>query len=202
MTLLQHIGIDYGIGGKLFLFASVVGLFGALLSTASTNLVAVSQSVYNDIINVFRKVSFKSQLTGTDELRYSRWVLVGSAVFSMVIIAFLSSQGYSITQLAFIVYGGQLSLFAPVLFSILIDKSKLKRAGSVTPWAVALGMISSWTMAVVGKNMNDGNIVLFSPCASLLVSFSIIGLKYIFTRESVDTIPTEKESPLRENLQP
>lgn len=101
----------------------------------------------------------------------------------MGIIALLSSAGYSITQLAFIVYGGQLSLFAPVLFSILFDKEKLKKVGSVTPWAVILGMVASWTMAVVGKNMNDGNVVLFSPCASLIVSLSIIGLKYIFTSE-------------------
>lgn len=183
MAFLNYVGTSYGIGGKIFLFASVLGLFGALLSTASTNLVAVSQSIYNDIINVFRKVSFSEQLKGKDELKFSRIVLVGSAVLSMGIIALLSSAGYSITQLAFIVYGGQLSLFAPVLFSILFDKEKLKKVGSVTPWAVILGMVASWTMAVVGKNMNDGNVVLFSPCASLIVSLSIIGLKYIFTSE-------------------
>lgn len=183
MAFLNHIGTSYGIGGKIFLFASVLGLFGALLSTASTNLVAVSQSIYNDIINIFRNVSFTQQLKEKDELKFSRIVLVGSAVLSMGIIALLSGAGYSITQLAFIVYGGQLSLFAPVLFSILFDKEKLKKLGSITPWAVILGMLASWTMAVIGKNMNDGNVVLFSPCASLLVSLSIIGLKYLFTNE-------------------
>jgi Na+/proline symporter len=183
MAFLNHIGTNYGVGGKLFLFASVLGLFGALLSTASTNLVAVSQSIYNDIINPFRSITFSEQIEKKAELKYSRIVLLGSAILSMIVIALLSRGGYSITQLAFIVYGGQLSLFAPVIFSILADKAKLKKVGSITPWAVALGMIASWTMAVVGKNMNDGNIVLFSPCASLIVSFGIIGVKYLFSNE-------------------
>jgi hypothetical protein len=82
-----------------------------------------------------------------------------------------------------------------MIFSIFFDKEKLKSTGSVTPWAVALGMIASWAMAIIGKHINDGNIVLFSPCASLIISFSIIGIKYIFS----SPIP-ESEELTGENL--
>jgi Na+/proline symporter len=195
MTFLKYIGTAYGAWGKVFLFIAVLGLFGALLSTASTNLVAVSQSIYNDIINVFRKVTFTEQLQKADELKFSRIVLVCSAVVSMGIIALLSKAGYSITQLAFIVYGGQLSLFAPVLFAILFNKNKLKYAGKVAPYAVALGMLASWTMAIAGKEINNANIVLFSPCASLVISFSFIGLVYLFSPSPIDDkrVDTETE---------
>lgn len=180
MLFLQHIGTSYGMWGKLFLFVAVLGLFGALLSTASTNLVAVSQSIYDDIINNFRKVSFDRKIKGKRELNYSRYVLIASAILSMLIIALLSQAGYSITQLAFIVYGGQLSLFTPVLFSILIDRKYLKKMGRISPWAVALGMLASWTMAIYGKSIDNGDVVLFSPCASLIISFTLISISYLF----------------------
>ena len=166
--------------GRIILFFSVLGLFGALLSTASTNLSAVTQSIYDDIINTFRNIKLNEKIVSKNELILSRFVLFCSSALSMLIIAFLYKMGYSITDMAFIVYGGQLSLFAPVILSILIKEDTLRKIGKFSPWGVGLGMLGSWSMAVFGKLIGNGDIVLLSPVASLLISFIVLLLGHVF----------------------
>jgi Na+/proline symporter len=168
------------------LFLSVLGLFGAMLSTASTQLIAVSHTLYEDIISRLRKISLKDRINSEKELRFSRTILIVSALVSIAIVEILSRIGFSIADLVFAIYGAQLSLTPLVLFALFGNKDRIK---AISKWAIAavtFGFLSGWTAAITGQLMGMGNLVFLSPGFSLGLSLLILSVGYFTSKKDIE----------------
>lgn len=181
LTLLHVLGGSYGIFGSIILFACLLGLYGAMFSTASTQLVAVSHTVHMDIIR--RNANNRGEIMESpQEVRLSRVLIVFAALVSMAVVAILTAAGFSIADLVFAVYGAQLGLFPPTLLALLNNRVELKR---LAPWvlsAIALGFVFGWSSAGYGKYRGDANLVFLAPVASLLISSLVLGTGLIYSR--------------------
>lgn len=183
VTLLYFIGTSFGGTGKIILFLSILGLFGAMLSTASTQLIAVSHAVYEDIISRFRKGSVQERVDSAKELKVSRIVLVAAAIVSVVVVELLSKLGFSIADLVFSIYGAQLSLTPLVLVALFASSSRTKQISKWATAAVSIGFISGWTAAITGKIIGNGDLVFLSPGFSIFVSGIIICIGLLTTKK-------------------
>jgi SSS family solute:Na+ symporter len=181
LTLLHTLGSSSGVFGSVVLFACVLGLYGAMFSTASTQLVAVSHTIHLDII---RSGSRKRGeiMASAEEVRLSRILIVGAAAIAMAIVAILTAAGFSIADLIFAVYGAQLGLFPATILALYSSKIGLRR---LAPWAltaITLGFIFGWGCAGYGKHVEDSNLVFLAPAASLIISSVVLGIGMIYTR--------------------
>jgi Na+/proline symporter len=181
LTLLHTLGGSYGIFGAVVLFACVLGLYGAMFSTASTQLVAVSHTVHLDIIR--RNATNRGEIMASpEEVRLSRILIAVSAILAMAIVVILTAAGFSIADLVFAVYGAQLGLFPATLLALYSGKNKLKR---LAPWAltaIALGFVFGWGFAGLGKYREDANLVFLAPAASLIVSSIVLSIGMLYNR--------------------
>jgi len=183
ITLMNHM-IDKPLG-KIVLFCVTLGLYGAMLSTASTQLIAISHTVYEDILAPFRKISLAKRILLKGEVGFTRIILIVSALFAIVIVELLRLGGFTIADLAFSIYGAALGLVPPILFSLFMRREKLKRLG---PWAITaliLGFSSAWSSAIYGKIINEGNLVFLAPVFGLLISGIILLLGYALTNKKI-----------------
>lgn len=156
-------------GGLLF-FVAVLGLYGAMLSTSSTHLIAVTHTLQQDILP---RVSSRT-LDAPSALRLSRLVTLLSASVSVLLVAALSKAGFSVADLVFAVYGAQLSL-APLMLTVLIfGIERARRLGSGAALAVACGFAAGWTTAIAGRLSGSSIAVFLAPAASLLVSSVVL----------------------------
>ncbi|MCB0832725.1 MAG: hypothetical protein KDC45_04620 [Bacteroidetes bacterium] len=174
VLLIQTMSSMPGVLGSILIFVIVFGLYGAMLSTASTQLIAVSHTIYEDLVSKNRKESIAERIESSDELRLSRWILLASAGFAILIVAALTVAGFSIADLVFAVYGAQLGLFPPILIALLVKKRSLHGLSRFTSVAIGLGFASGWLSALAGKIMNDGNLVFLAPAVSLTLSALIM----------------------------
>ncbi len=168
--------------GKLVLFCVTLGLYGAMLSTASTQLIAISHTIYEDILAPFRKISLSKRLVSKKELRLSRVILVISAVLAVVVVEILRMSGFSVADLAFSIYGAALGLVPPILFALFTSRDTLKKLGLWTSLSLILGFASAWTSAILGKVIDDGDLVFWAPVFGFCVSGIILSLAYIVKR--------------------
>ena len=99
--------------GVLVIFCIALGLLGALLSTASTQLIAVSHTIYEDVIGPFRQNDMQSRVEVRKEVVFSRLILSASAIASVGVVELLRMIGFSVADLAFAVYGAALGLVPP-----------------------------------------------------------------------------------------
>lgn len=181
LTLLRTLGGTYGVFGSAVLFACVVGLYGAMFSTASTQLVAVSHTVHLDIIRA-NSNNRSEIMASAEEVKLSRLLIVGAAVLAMAIVAALTAAGFSIADLVFAVYGAQLGLFPATLLALYGKRDNLKK---LAPWAltaITLGFVFGWGCAGYGKYREDANLVFLAPVASLLISSLVLGVGMIYSR--------------------
>jgi hypothetical protein len=171
----------------------VLGLYGAMFSTASTQLVAVSHTVHLDIIRSGSKKRGEI-MSSAEEVRLSRILIVGAAVIAMVIVAILTAAGFSVADLIFAVYGAQLGLFPATLLALYSSRTDLRR---LAPWAltaITLGFIFGWGCAGYGKHIEDANLVFLAPAASLLISSVVLGVGMIYTRMRFGGVKDAKDA--------
>jgi Na+/proline symporter/Fe-S-cluster containining protein len=188
LSLLTVMGAAGGFFAELVLFITVLGLYGAMLSTASTQLIAVSHTLYADIFTRFVKTSFKGGPDSKSELNFSRFILVLTATISILLVQFLSKAGFSIADLVFAVYGAQLGLCPLVLSALLMDKKRLSRLSLWATLAVSVGFVAGWGSAIYGRFINHTNLVFLAPVCSLAAS-SLLLCTGIVYEKVVDTWP-------------
>ncbi|MFN3299832.1 MAG: hypothetical protein ACK41Z_06530 [Sediminibacterium sp.] len=160
--------------GKVVLFFVVVGLYGAMLSTASTNLIVVGHTISEDIFAKLRKGNLDERVNSKKEFLISRFILFGSTLLAIFLVEGLKYFGFSIADLAFSIYGGALALFPPIIAALYSNRGKLQMLSGYATFSVILGFFSGWTAAIYGKVINDGNLIFLAPCFSILVSGIII----------------------------
>ncbi len=176
LTLLKTISYSGGWVGRVTLFITVMGLYGAMLSTASTLLIAVSHTLYVDVFTHFGKFSLKEKLDSTRELHYSRLILIVTALLSIALVQLLSQAGFSIADLVFAVYGAQLGLCPLVISALVMDKKRLSCLSLWATAAITLGFITGWGSALLGRLNNDTNMVFLAPIWSLVISSCMVGI--------------------------
>lgn len=160
--------------GKVVLFIVVIGLYGAMLSTASTNLIVVGHTISEDIFAKFRKGSLQERVDSKKEFLFSRFILVGATLVAIFLVVGLKYFGFSIADLVFAIYGGALALFPPILAALYSNRKRLASLSGYANAAVIAGFLFGWGAAIYGKTINDGNLIFLSPCFSILISGIII----------------------------
>jgi Na+/proline symporter len=182
LALLSSIGASDRSIGPVVLFLVVLGLYGAMFSTASTQLIAVVHTVYEDIVARLRKRPLSQRLNSSHELRFSRVLLVGAAIAAMLGVEALSAAGFSIADLVFAIYGAQLGLFPPVALALFQSRTRLQTLSRWAIAAIAGGFVVGWGAAGLGKAIGNSDIVFLAPAISLLLSSLILGLGRLLTR--------------------
>lgn len=160
--------------GKAVLFVVVVGLYGAMLSTASTNLIVVTHTVSEDIIAKFKPASLDERIQSKREFFISRIILVVSALTAVFIVAALKLSGFSIADLVFAIYGGALALFPPILFALFRSREDLRSLSKFATASVIFGFISGWEVAIAGKFLDHGSMIFLAPTVSIGLSFAVL----------------------------
>ncbi|KAB2881234.1 hypothetical protein F9K33_01820 [bacterium] len=181
LTLLNAIGGMNGLIPMMALFFVVLGLYGAMLSTASTQLIAVSHTVYEDLISQGRKL--KERIDSARELWISRLILITAALLSMGVVVILSSIGFSIADFVFAIYGAQLGLFPSIMAALFGDKTKLQKLSRWASVSIASGFIAGWATAGYGKYIINDEIVFLAPVSSLLVSSLMLGIGFLLQQK-------------------
>ena len=172
-------------GGSIVLFIVSIGLYAAMLSTSSTQLIAVSHTIYEDIIAPFRQASLKDRIPLKSELRYSRLILVCSAIGAVGVVELLKLGGFSIADLAFSIYGAALSLTPPILLSLFFKRDRLKNLHNWVNASVILGFVSAWGAAILGTYVEatkNENLVFLAPVFGLLASALILFVGILLNR--------------------
>ena len=175
---------------NLVLFLAVLGLYGAMLSTASTQLIAVSHTLYEDIFSPFRHNTLKQRLESKHELKISRSILIITAVASTLLVQLLSMAGFSIADLVFAIYGAQLGLCPLVIMALVQPRERLVSLSTWAALAICCGFTAGWTTAICGRLAENDSIVFMAPVASLVVSSSLLTLG-IFTEKNRKPKPQE-----------
>ncbi len=168
--------------GKIVLFFIVLGMYGAMLSTASTNLIVVSHTISEDIIAKFKSKTTKERLNSKKDFYISRIILTLSTITAILFVVGLKYFGFSIADLVFAIYGGSLTLFPLIMFSLFVSSKKIKQLSTYAIVAVVIGFISGWVIAIYGKIIANSNFVFLSPTISISASFIIIYIGFIITK--------------------
>jgi hypothetical protein len=170
--------------GLLVIFCVVVGLLGAMLSTASTQLVAVSHTVYEDIIAPFRKTSLRDRLSLRSEAWLARGILVACAILSVAVVEGLRTIGFSVADMAFAVYGAALGLAPPILISLYVPRNVTSQLSTSAMVAVPLGFLACWAAATYGRLYGNGSLVFLSPIISIVVASTVMAVGWLRVRSA------------------
>ncbi len=170
VPLLNVIGKTGGVFAGAVLFFVVLGLYGAMLSTASTQLIAVSHTIYEDVFSHKRRKSLKERLPLKSELMISRSILIVAAVISTLLVQLLGRVGFSVVDLVFAIYGAQVGLCPLVISGLLLPRERLAGMSDWAASAVSAGFVIGWGGAAFGRVMGNANIVFLAPAFSLGVS--------------------------------
>ena len=170
VALMNAINKDGSLLAKLTLFVATLGLYGAMLSTASTQLIAVSHTLYEDVFSHSRKQSLKERIASKKELAFSRIILVFSAILSTIIVQILLINDFTIKDLVFAIFGAQLGLCPLLLAALTMKREKLKKLAGWTVWALLAGFIIGWATAIYGHIINNESMTYLPPVSSLVIS--------------------------------
>jgi Na+/proline symporter len=181
ILLIREIGKGNGLFAGVVLFFVVVGLYGAMLSTASTLLIAVSHTLYEDVLSKIRKRSLEERIVLKKELNISRVILIFSAIVSTAAVYILWQKGFTIADLVFAIYGAQLGLCPLVLAALLLKRERLKKLSRWAVAAISAGFITGWGTAIYGNFAAKINFVYLPPVISLVISSLIILIGLIVT---------------------
>ncbi len=179
LSVLNLIANTKGILSVCVLFLAVLGLYGAMLSTASTQLIAVSHTLYEDVVSQIRKHSLTERLESKAELNISRAILILAAIISTVFVQVLSLVGFSIADLVFAIYGAQLGLCPLVISALLLKRERLRELSVWAAVAVSTGFITGWGIAIYGRLTANTDLVFLAPVASLIFSTAILGIGFL-----------------------
>jgi sodium/pantothenate symporter len=182
VSLVRAIGTTGGLFSSVVLFVSVIGLYGAMLSTASTQLIAVSHTLYTDVFVRYAKEHPHDGLESRKELNVSRTILVIAAIISTILVQLLTMVGFSIADLVFAIYGAQLGLCPLVLAALVWDRAKLRKLSVWAAAAVSAGFVAGWAAALYGRLTQNTDLVFLSPVFSLAVSLLFLGAGVVCNR--------------------
>ena len=168
--------------GLAVIFFVVLGLLGAMLSTASTQLMAVTHTIYEDLVAPFRKSDLRERMLLRREVWFSRAILTFSAALSVAVVEVLRAVGFSVADMAFAVYGAALGLVPPILLTLYLPRTVTNRLSVSAMIAVSLGFVSCWSVAAYGRIHGDGNMVFLSPIVSTAVATVVMALGLLVTR--------------------
>jgi len=179
VSVLGVVGNTKGFVSICVLFLAVLGLYGAMLSTASTQLIAVSHTLYEDVFSRIRKHGLRERLNSKAELNIFRLILILAAVISTILVQLLSSAGFSIADLVFAIYGAQLGLCPLVISALLLKRERLKRLSVWPVLAVSAGFIAGWGTAICGRVTGNTSLVFLAPVSSLIVSLFFLCVGFL-----------------------
>jgi Na+/proline symporter len=182
VSVLKVIGTTGGFISIAVLFLAVLGLYGAMLSTASTQLIAVSHTLYEDVFSHMRKSSLAERLESKKELHISRTILVLAAIFSTLLVMVLARAGFSIVDLVFAIYGAQLGLCPLVISALLFDREHLKKVSLWAAMAISAGFVTGWGTAIIGRLTSNTNLVFLAPVMSLIVSTLLLCFGFLVSK--------------------
>ncbi|RKY06247.1 MAG: hypothetical protein DRP65_12000 [Planctomycetota bacterium] len=174
ILVVNVIGSTKGALAGFILFFVTLGLYGAMLSTASTQLIAVSHTLYEDVFSRLRKRALDDRLGSNKELRISRVILIAAAGISTILVQLLSLAGFSIADLVFAIYGAQLGLCPLVIAGLLLGRERLSRVSNWAAAAVGAGFITGWGTAIYGRFTGNTRLVFLAPVCSLIISAAIL----------------------------
>lgn len=177
--------------GKIVLFVVVIGLYGAMLSTASTNLIVIAHTISEDIVARLRKGKLHERIDSKKEFLISRLILVCSTILSIFLVEGLKLFGFSVADLVFAIYGGALALFPPIMAALYGKRERLFLLSRYANMAVIGGFLSGWGVAIYGKIINDGNLIFLSPTFSIVVSGIFICAGFLFTNTGNKNLTSE-----------
>ena len=169
--------------GKIFLFFIVLGLYGAMLSTASTLLIVVTHTISEDIIARMKSATLTERINSKNEFIQTRIILAIAALIAIFLVEGLKYIGFSIADLVFAIYGGSLALFPLILFALLGKREKLQKLSSYAVCAVSLGFLAGWGTAVYGKIIGNGNLIFLSSGFSISVAFIVILIGFVINKQ-------------------
>ncbi len=177
ISLMHYFAALDTLWANLLIFSITLGLFGAMLSTASTQLIAVSHTIYEDLTSWLRRRSWQERLHSVREANVLRFILAGAAFAGVLVVELLRWLGFSIADLVFAIYGAQLGLLPPILLIVLSPAGSLavRRYANAAGWAITTGFVVGWGSALVGKLWENNDAVFLAPGASLLVSSLVLG---------------------------
>ena len=175
----------HGTVGAAFLFVVSGGLLAAMLSTASTQLIATTHTVYEDLVSHRRKHHVDERITSARELKVSRAILLGAAIIAVGVVEILGAVGFSIADLVFAVYGAQLGLFPAVALGLLRSREALQDLSRWAMASIALGFVAGWGSAGYGKMIGNGDLVFLAPVLSLVASSAVLGMGMMLTKRRV-----------------
>ena len=173
-----------GAFNQIILAVMVIGLLGAALSTASTQLIAAAHAIYEDIVCKLRPIPNEDQ--EYREIRFLRLLMVILTILTVAIIEELSRLGFTIADLVFSIFGSELSLCPPVILCLFKSGKSLH---SIRYWiiaAISLGFAVGWSTAIFGKLENLPNLVFLAPVVSLGLSLFFVLVGYLIIRRRSD----------------
>ena len=176
VSLVGAIGSSEGLFASAVLFITVIGLYGAMLSVASTQLIAVSHTLYTDVFRRSGAGYVRDGVSSRRELNISRVILVLAAIISTILVQLLSSVGFSIADLVFAIYGAQLGLCPLALAALIWERARLRKLSAWAAAAVSAGFIAGWGAALFGRLTHNTDLVFLSPVFSLTASLLLLGL--------------------------
>lgn len=177
---------DSGIG-KVILFFITLGLYGAMLSTASTNLIVVTHTVSEDILAPMSSKSLRERLNQISELKKSQIILFIAAISAIFLVEGLKYIGFSIADLVFAIYGGALALFPLILFALYSDRTRTQRISIYATYGVILGFVAGWGAAITGKLIGNSNLIFLSPTFGIVVSALCLWIGVYATNRELET---------------
>jgi Na+/proline symporter len=172
--------------GKVVLFFVVLGLYGAMLSTASTNLIVVAHTISEDIIAPIKNITLSKRIDSAKEFIKSRIILTLAALAAIFVVVGLKALQFSIADLVFSIYGGALALFPLIMFALYLDRQRLNNLSIYASTAVIAGFIVGWGIAIYGKLSGDGNLIFLAPTFSIAISLSILVIGIIINKSKIN----------------
>lgn len=179
LTYLFQVGNTPGPFVATLFVIVIVGLYGASLSTASTQLIAAGHTLHIDVLRHNRDKAMIGD--SRSELILSRWLLLLSAVAAVFVVEGLRLAGFTIADLVFSVYGAQLGLVPLVLLAIFVHKNRLLAIRGFATAAVMLGFVGGWASAGYGKWIGNSDLVFLAPAVSLGISTVIVLSGFLIT---------------------
>lgn len=156
--------------GLILLFIIAVGLYAAMLSTASTLLIATVHTFYEDVIANFKHQDVADRITSKSEFRTARITIIVATLIAVGLVEGLKYIGFSISDLVFAIYGGALALFPPILLSLYLPRESLTKYSRYASIGVVLGFAVGWGSAIIGKIIGDDNMIFLSPTFGIATS--------------------------------
>jgi sodium/pantothenate symporter len=169
-SLLVAIASTRGVLATAILFVAVAGLFAAMMSTASTLLVAVAHTVFEDVLSKDAHSTDDERADSSHTLRSARVVILGAAIGAVAVVELLSYAHFTIADFVFAIYGAQLALFPPVCAALYVRRDRLRGLSRWATAAIGLGFAFGWTAALYGKFAQADTLVFLAPVVSLSTS--------------------------------